>query len=407
MRRFSIRTRLLVASALPSIALLVTCVIGAREWAYYIEDRVFLNIVSAQLEETKRAFENGQDLESPIGGGQLYIGMDKLPEEFSDTIRSLEPGVHELRDLGFREHSYNAFIGISDDQDPSNRLIVIIEDNTPKNIQAEPRVFLVLAIVVAFSLLICGFIVTRSIMKSVAILGTLPRTPADKPLPELPDDELGELGREWIQAKAELELSAARQRRFARNVSHELRTPISVASGAIELLYRHRVDRDTRENELLQRTTDALNEMKELIGIFMCIAEGTSSTIDEKESLERVAESVVSELRSAHDDLSDRLYIDLGVESSVNILRAPMAAIVRHMILNAYRHAPKSSEIRVRIEPGQVAVTNPVQSSEPVDPKHTGGMGLDILRELVESLDWSMEFGEIDGVFTCCVLINA
>lgn len=390
--RVSVRTRLLIATALPSFALMLTYLLGLPSWSLYIEDRVLINLVASQLNIVEQAALQG--IETPVLPEQIvvYHGIDQLPTEMSEVLLSLEPGVHERVDDVYKGKVTDMFIGVGAGTDPADRVYVLLDSDGLESVDIRPATVLsVLAISAAsLFLLLAGIALSRSVSRSVRALSALTSTDETHALETLPNDELGDVGRQWLRSRSELQQAADRQRRFARNVSHELRTPIAVASGAFELMHRHRPERESREAELLQRAESALGDMRELVEIFMGVAEGASTGTTGQHPFREVVSETVEDVQLTHDVSKKRLFFEAGAGGENLVPRISMAIVTRHILLNALRHAPADAPIAIEFEDDVLRVSNPLRPRDAADQPRRGGVGLQILNELVRSVGWSV-----------------
>lgn len=408
MRRASIRTRLLIATALPPVALVVTYVVGVPMWSLYIEDRIFINIVSAQLADAEIARSEGRDLDVPLHGERVFRGPGALPVALLGQLESKGPGIHELLEVEIDGRTTDAFVGIGEGDDPSERLYVLLDVGALEALRTKAPVAIILFLIAGVSavMLLTGIAISRSLFQSVRSLSSLSRSPAGDRAVVLPDDELGALGRGWLAARQELEFSASRQRRFARNVSHELRTPIAVASGALELLRKHKPQMESREHELLSRADTALREMRELIDVFMGVAEGAAAGPDARSTIRAAVSQAVAEIASADEVLAERMQLSIDPDedaSEAELPKAPLSIVVRHLVMNAARHAPPGSPIEIRASHGAISVSNPVDHEAASRPARQSGVGLRILLELVDSVGWSIDATKGDSEFVATV----
>lgn len=407
MRRASVRNRLLIATALPPLALLVTYMAGIPLWSLYIEDRVFMNIVSAQLSDAQAAQSDGRDLAVPLHGERVFRGPDALPATLTEELLGKGPGIHELQEIEIDGRTTDAFIGISEGRDPAERLYVLLDVGALEALRTKTPAAIILLLIAATSgaMLLTGVAISRSVLQSVKTLSNLARSPADSPV-ELPNDELGALGRGWLDARVELEMSANRQRRFARNVSHELRTPISVASGALELLERHGRLQEHRKLELVQRARTALTEMRELVEVFMGVAQDASSGTAAQEALHETVRQVLVDIAETDSHLGERVTLTTEATTPVDVPRATLSIVVRHLVINAVRHSPPGSPIAVHVHEHTVSVANPVGAARSSDDQGHYGVGLQVLQELVDSVGWSIKAERQQDAFMATVDCN-
>lgn len=408
MHRFSVRTRLLIATVLPSLALMLTYLVGVPVWSYYIEDRIFTNIVAAQLQSAEESVRLGNELNVPLQDAVVYKGIESVPSSLRSQIADMQPGIHELVRAQIEGVGLDAFIGVGSHPDPVNRIFVIFDVGSLEAVRKRPTALLVLLAIAGVSagLLIAGLAVSRSLLMSVRALSGLTRSTNHRDLPPLPDDELGALARDWLKAREQLESAADQQRRFARNASHELRTPVAIASGALELLDRHDELTDARSRELISRVSGSIDQMKQLIEVFLGVSQGELSLGNQQSTVKDVIQSVVSAMEQSGQLHRERVHLNFDQSRQAPVSSTALTVVLRHLLSNAVQHSPEDTPIALVASESKVVICNLIDSDPAPRIAPVSGIGLQVLGELVETIGWRIKVQHSKEQFTCTLELS-
>jgi signal transduction histidine kinase len=237
-----------------------------------------------------------------------------------------------------------------------------------------------------------------------------------------------------------LVLSAQRARRLARQqmefvagVSHELRTPVTVICSAADNLAQGMVSNPkqvARYGTVIRDEGRRLSETLEQVLGFAGIQSGKHQfdlqPVDVNEVLERAIFACTSELQSSECQLEKEIAADLP-----KILADPISltSCVRNLLSNALKHGSPGSSIGIRaqvspnghspelrisiedhgvgIEPGELQhIFEPFYRGRRAisDQIHGAGLGLSIVKQVIEAHDGTVEVDSTLGKGSCFTL---
>jgi two-component system OmpR family sensor kinase len=269
-------------------------------------------------------------------------------------------------------------------------------------------------------LLVTGLVVTRSLRPIVRLAGELDIRRADDVAPLSLEDMPGEL-HPFITSinglLVRVRLLMDQQRRFVADAAHELRTPITALSLQAENLEAVHLPAEARNRVAVLK--QGMQRTKRLLEQLLALARHEAMPADRANmpltALDSAVKAVVADLlpqvRERGIDLGFDLVEPLYVRSEQPIL----GAIIRNLVDNALRFTPKGGRIDVGVYREddaailQIEDTGPGIASTDLDvifepffrgsrPQGEGsGLGLSIVKRLVETLGGSIELENIDG----------
>jgi signal transduction histidine kinase len=232
-------------------------------------------------------------------------------------------------------------------------------------------------------------------------------------------DEVGDLARALGRMQEELRRQEAARRSFVATASHELRTPLTMLQGTMELL-----DEDLREGGDL---TDAQEQVASARGELRRLSVLATELLDlsrldaavqlrsEPVELGEIARAVAAEFSLRAGDRQVELDVDSPGPCWARADPAACARVVRILIDNALRYAPRGDPIEVTAEHIGTRVAVRVADHGPGVPEderehvferfHRGkatsaesgfGLGLAIGRELAERMGGTLELATSD-----------
>lgn len=172
-----------------------------------------------------------------------------------------------------------------------------------------------------------------------------------------PNDEIKELGDTFDGMLDRLQLAFAAQDRFVANASHELRTPLTTTRAALEIpLKQGAVPAALRP--AIQRALRATEQSEKLITALLVLARGRlaleqSSTVDLTALVSGQLEDI-SELATKHGVTISATLGEWAVEGDAVLLERA----IRNLLENGIRHNVRGGELVVRVEAGELVVSN-------------------------------------------------
>ena len=240
-------------------------------------------------------------------------------------------------------------------------------------------------------------------------------------------DEVGDLARALGRMQEELRRQETARRSFVATASHELRTPLTMLQGTMELL-----DEDLREGGDLQ---DAQEQVESARGELRRLSVLATELLDlsrldaavqlrnEPVELGEIARAVAAEFSLRAGDRGVELDVDSPGPCWAYADPAACARVVRILIDNALRYAPRGAPIEVSASHVDQRVAVRVSDRGPGVPEderehvferfHRGkatsvesgfGLGLAIGRELAERMNGTLELSDSYDRGACFVL---
>lgn len=142
------------------------------------------------------------------------------------------------------------------------------------------------------------------------------------------------------------------RKRFVNNVSHELKTPLAIISGQIEMLpmISDAPKRESYCNSVMEEIGRMNDMIQSMLQIFS-VEQGLEDVPMESLDLEKLARETVADflplferqkLQAVFEDSADAEYVVAG--NKENLRRA-----MNNFLMNAYRHAPKGSCVKISV----------------------------------------------------------
>lgn len=210
-----------------------------------------------------------------------------------------------------------------------------------------------------------------------------------------------------------------RFRGLIADISHDLRTPLTAVRGYQQILDRSDLTDDQRAKlEVARRHADELGSLIDHLFEYAYLLEAEPEIVPERFNLTNLVGEC---LLAAADQLGDRgLDVRFDPPAPVHITsdREKVTRIVQNLVRNAIQHAEQVLAVEVSAgETVRIAFTNPVgpdqavQADKLFDRFYTGdrsrarttGLGLSIVRVLVEQLDGTAAARLDDGRLTIAV----
>ena len=284
-----------------------------------------------------------------------------------------------------------------------------------------------LAVAIGLGLALSGTL-TRRLKRLQRAARRITREGPEAPSPtDKGRDEIGDLARALVRMQEELRRQETARRSFVATASHELRTPLTMLQGTMELL-----DEDLREGGDL---SDAQEQVESARGELRRLSVLATELLDlsrldaavqlrsEPVELGEIARAVAAEFSLRAGDREVELEVDSPGPCWARADPAACARVVRILIDNALRYAPRGKPIEVSASHSGTRVAVRVADYGPGVPAderehvferfHRGkatsaesgfGLGLAIGRELAERMGGTLELSDTFERGACFVL---
>ncbi|MGY3627102.1 two-component system OmpR family sensor kinase [Bradyrhizobium sp. USDA 3686] len=207
------------------------------------------------------------------------------------------------------------------------------------------------------------------------------------------------------------------QRRFVADAAHELRTPITALSLQAENL--DPLDLPPAARDRLEALKSGMRRTRHLLDQLLALARQDLAYSEVKETvhLDQIAKTVVADLLAEASAQARNLDLGFTVAEPVSVSADPVAmvSVVRNLVENAVRYTPDGGGVDVGVyrEAGRAVLqiddtgpgVPPQDIERIVEPFYRGrrptgdgsGLGLSIVRRVVDRYDGSIEFENLTG----------
>lgn len=190
-----------------------------------------------------------------------------------------------------------------------------------------------------------------------------------------------------------------KEQSFARFTSHELRTPIAALSANMEVLELMMKDLSPQERSVLKTMETAVSDMKYQTEALLWLS---------NEEIDQSGFKECDLVKAVEKALSDNAYLGKGKTVDVKVLGLQSLTVFNHPVLlqivlnNLVRNAFQNTfygEIRAEIIEGGVVISN--ENTKDVEQHHDSGfgIGLVLVRKLVDKMNIRYESREENGVW--------
>jgi len=322
----------------------------------------------------------------------------QLPE----AMRALAPGTYEVF---IKDKEYHVRMQRSG----TTEFYLIYDSGRHDQRLIQFRWFLILGVVTAGLIAyVLAFWLSRVLLRQVSDLAerVADIDPAQTP-PRLSDAhqdaEVALLARAFdLYAERVAEL-IEREKSFTADVSHELRTPLTVIKTSCELLEADPAVQGKSRDRLAQVIL-GIARMEQTVEALLFIARDVSSNNKETVRLAELVEQTVALLSPAHEDKAVSLRIQIPRDARLHVNRTALQIVLDNLLRNAYAHTAQGT-IAVDYRDHRLTVTDTGAGISPQDLRHIfdrrfrsseakapgSGLGLDIVKRIVERCAWEIE----------------
>lgn len=174
---------------------------------------------------------------------------------------------------------------------------------------------------------------------------------------DLPDDELGRLGRTFDDMIARLDGAFRRQRRFTADASHELRTPLTIIKGDLSLALS-RPRETSYYHQVLAEIDEEVDHMSHLVERLLALARADAEGITlhrQTVDLGALLADLIEQIRP----LAEAKGLELTTQIATNLTTNVDPDIVTQVVLNLLENAIKyTSSGEVRLSAHRARPTN-------------------------------------------------
>ncbi len=322
----------------------------------------------------------------------------KLPAE----MRALVPGTYEIfiKDKEYhvqmRRSGNTEFYLVYDSGRHDQRLIQF-------------RWFLLLGVVMAgliayaLAFWLSGFLLRQVTELAERVADIDPAQTAPRLSDQHQDAEVALLARAFDLYAARVSQLIEREKSFTSDVSHELRTPLTVIKTSCELLEADPALQG-KSRERLAQVILGIARMEQTVEALLFIARDVSANNKEVVRLAELVRQTVALLSPAHEDKALQLDIQIPPDTKLSVNRTALQIVLDNLLRNAYAHTAQGA-IAVRYGDHRLSVTDTGAGISPQDLRHIfdrrfrssetkvpgSGLGLDIVKRIVERCAWEIE----------------
>jgi two-component system heavy metal sensor histidine kinase CusS len=215
---------------------------------------------------------------------------------------------------------------------------------------------LVFAVAVAWSVVVATWLVRRLTREHQAIAEVARRVAAGDLRARVhgvaADRDVAQLGHDIDDMIARLEALVTSQQRFVAHAAHELRLPLTTLLGELSLALRK--PRDAGEyRAAIAEALGATRRLKQLADDLLALARvgsgGPAPT--ERVAAREVAEAAVAEVRAYADARGVTVSL-AGGDDALRGRPADLRRLLRNLLENAVRHAPRGSDVTLTVSAG-------------------------------------------------------
>ncbi len=232
-----------------------------------------------------------------------------------------------------------------------------------------------------------------------------------------PLDEVERLRHALIDMTSRMDAFVRRERDFTRDASHELRTPLTVIRMAGDLL-QGEDGLSARGTRAVTRIQEQSQQIEGLVGAFLLLARDPRSPIDVTEtSLAEVVESEVKRAQLRVEDKPVALRLQINAYPVVDAPPRLPGVVLGHLLQNACDFTERG-EILVTVETERIEIRDTgvgmdaatlARVFEPFFRADTArtesrGLGLNVVRRLVERMGWTVTLDSKPGAGTTAIL---
>jgi two-component system sensor histidine kinase MprB len=252
----------------------------------------------------------------------------------------------------------------------------------------------------------------RRLTKAAEDVGTSGRL--DVEVPGEGRDEVGRLGAAFRQMLGALALSRAEQQRLVQDAGHELRTPLTSLKTNLSVMRRHPDMSPAMQGQILDDLDGEVAELTELVNELVAVASG--ELVDQPNERLDLVEMATDVAQRVGRRRSREVVVRGAPTLMIDAPRAGLDRAIANIIDNACKFDQTGQPIRVDVTSHDGRATLAVSDHGPGIPEGDigkvfdrfhradaartmpgSGLGLSIVREVVEGIGGSVQAANRDG----------
>ncbi len=404
--RTSLRYR--VAFAFAFLGTLVSLVIAGGLYVLMLdmEERLIAETLSTELDDYMARFALDPNTPPPNSTALNSFVISSSPGESPVILQHLQPGLQQVQ---IKDKNYFAEVR----EQAGRRFVVLYEDTRVRQRERQFRFYLiagVMTMIVLSALLgfwLAGRVISPVVELARRVSGLKPKARLTPLAEDFPEDEVGELARDFDDYLQRLSEFIKRERAFTSDVSHELRTPLAVIKGAAEVLLVD-VQMDAARRKRVERIARAVEEATELSSALLLLAREREDHL--ASSACEVSEIIAQVLQNHHYLLEHKpveVRFEIHEQPQLQVECSLLRVVLANLVRNAFSYIEKGhvqvtlESCHVEIEDTGVGISHaslervfePYYSAQPGGE----GIGLSLVRRICQRYDWNIEIDSNEG----------
>lgn len=298
----------------------------------------------------------------------------------------------------------------------------IIIDALPAPILDAKKLFDLTSVLYLFIICIIGmaaayFVSGRALQPIQELDSTAARITEQNLAERIPEtgaaDEISSLAHSFNSMLERLEQSFSRQKQFSANVAHELKTPLATMNAGIQVLNLDAQPAMEDCLETLDIVQHNINRLMDVVNGLSLLTEERAEESSDEIPLDKLFEEIIEELEPLYAEKSLEVSRDIQMDSIVGNRTLVQRAFF-NLVENAMKYSQENGTVSIRACDGQIFVINtgdgipatdldrvfePFYRVDSSRSRKTGGagLGLSIVKTIVEKHGWSIEVQSIPG----------
>ncbi len=402
----SLRYRVTLAFTLLGISISLALAIIFYTITINIEKQIIAETLSTELEDYISRYN--KDIFSPSPKSTLIdtFVSEKNDKKTPKPIRNLKTGLHHIQ---FNKKQYYAEVK----ENNNTRFIMLYDDKDIRYREDLLKLFLVIGVIgMALFSAVLGFWLAKRITSPVYELANRVRdlnpeqyqTPIAK---DFPDDEVGELAKDFDMYIQRLSDFIEREQAFTSDVSHELRTPLTIIEGATDILLSN-ASLDIKIKPPIERIARSTHNMTEIVSSLLLLArENDDEVIEYNCDVEEVIKKVVND--NQHLLLHKPVEICVNIQSNISL--STECTLLRIVLANLFRNAifyTDQGKITIDLNEQGISIKDtgkgiPEEQRQKIFDQHYSnspkgeGIGLSLVRRICNKYHWKIEIDSTIG----------